>query len=245
MTTRRQRKIPIYQKVSENLRLTIEQGSFGEGEPLPTEAKLREQYGVSRHTVRQAFQELVADGLVYRVPGQGTFATHFGRRDKYLRSIGSIEEVMSWPATEMEVLRNFESVADAEAEACLELGEGEVGLLVVRRKYNGVPFVITHVYLPRWLGDRLQEKLSTETPGTIIGSVTEVTTYPVSGATQDITSVAAPQELAPFIDCEPGEPILHTERIYHDARDTPLEYAISHYNPRRYSYHLKLRSRLS
>lgn len=244
MVTRRQRKTPIYQKLSADLRQAIEEGGYEEGGPLPTEAKLRELYGVSRHTVRQAFQELVADGLVYRVPGQGTFATSFGRRDKYLRSIGTIEEVMSWPNTEMEVLRDFESVTHAAAEARLEASEGGTGVLVVRRRYNDVPFVVTRVYLPRWLGDRLEGNLSLETPGTVIGTIAELAPYPVSGATQEITSVAAPRELAPLIDCEPGEPILRAERVYHDAKDTPLEYAISHYNPRRYAYHLKLRSRL-
>jgi DNA-binding GntR family transcriptional regulator len=38
---------------------------------------------------------------------------------------------------------------------------------------------------------------------------------------------------------------LHVRRAYFDTDNNPVELAISHYNPRRYSYHLELRRKLS
>ncbi|MGC5628758.1 GntR family transcriptional regulator [Georgenia sp. Z1344] len=55
--------------------------------PLPSEALLCEEYGVSRITVRRALDELDRDGIVRREQGRGTFTT--GRR----RSAGPRTEV--------------------------------------------------------------------------------------------------------------------------------------------------------
>ena len=100
----RGREQAAYRRLSAQLRSAIEEGRFGDGGRLPTEAELGEEHGVSRHTVRQAFQDLVADGLVYRVLGRSTFVTGSSRRGQYLRLMGTLEEIMSWTGTELEVL---------------------------------------------------------------------------------------------------------------------------------------------
>jgi GntR family transcriptional regulator len=51
--------------------------------------------------------------------------------------------------------------------------------------------------------------------------------------------------LSALINCEPDEAILHVERIYYDSGGTPVEFAVSYYNPRRFSYNLELRRRTS
>lgn len=237
------RKTPAYKRLALDLRQAIEEDRFSDGGRMPTEAELCRRYGISRHTVRQAFQDLVAEGLVRRVPGRGTFVTALSRRGRYLRSIGSIEEVMSWADTEIELMRPIEIKADAEAAARLELPSVEVAMLVVRRIYEGTPFVVTRVYLPPDLGRRVADEkgLPSRGYGTIIGTLERFTENPIAGASQDITAVPAPEDLSEIIDCEPGEPILHVERAYYDSNGTPVEFAVSHYNPRRYSYRLELR----
>lgn len=51
----------------------IEARSLGVDDALPTEARLTEELGVSRHTVREALALLEQERVIYRVQGKGTF----------------------------------------------------------------------------------------------------------------------------------------------------------------------------
>jgi GntR family transcriptional regulator len=64
---------PMYRQIAEDLRTQIEGGVLDPGEQLRTEVELREHYGASRNTVRDAIKLLTALGLVETKPGQGTF----------------------------------------------------------------------------------------------------------------------------------------------------------------------------
>ena len=64
---------PMYRQIAEDLREQIESGTLKPGRQLPTEPELREQYGASRNTVRDAIKWLATLGLVETRPGQGTF----------------------------------------------------------------------------------------------------------------------------------------------------------------------------
>lgn len=236
---------PAHQRLSEDLRSALEEGRFKMGEQMPTEVELAETYGVSRQTVRRAFQDLVGEGLVYRVAGRGTFPTNFSQQRHYVRSIGAIEDLQAFAGTEMELLQRIELIPEEEAALRLELPTKVVAALALRRLYEGAPFGLTHVYLPPELGQRLAESeaLPTKGVGTVIGILEKLMPGTVAGANQVITAVSTPAEVAPLIDQEAGEPCLRTDRTYFDTEGTPVELAISFYNSERYSYRLQMRRR--
>jgi GntR family transcriptional regulator len=66
---------PMYQRIAEDLRKRIESGELERGGQLPTELELREEYGASRNTIRDAIKRLTGQGLVETRQGQGTYVT--------------------------------------------------------------------------------------------------------------------------------------------------------------------------
>ena len=64
---------PMYRQIAEDLREQIESGGLQPGQQLRTELELRDHYGASRNTVRDAIKWLTTLGLVETRPGQGTF----------------------------------------------------------------------------------------------------------------------------------------------------------------------------
>ena len=65
--------VPLYQKISEDLKDQILTHKIEVGEKLPTELELSETYHVSRITAKRALNELEQIGLVSRTRGKGSF----------------------------------------------------------------------------------------------------------------------------------------------------------------------------
>ena len=64
--------LPAYEQVKAHVRRHIASGAWRPGDPVPSEAALIAQFGMSRMTVNRALRELAAEGLVTRVQGSGT-----------------------------------------------------------------------------------------------------------------------------------------------------------------------------
>jgi DNA-binding GntR family transcriptional regulator len=62
-----------YEQVAAHVRGLIRRGRKKAGMPLPSEKELCDELGVSRNTVRRAYELLVSEGLVVRRQGVGAF----------------------------------------------------------------------------------------------------------------------------------------------------------------------------
>lgn len=65
-------KNPMYVQIADDMRRRVA-APHSAGSRMPTENELMAQYRVSRHTVRQALDQLVHENLLVRTPGKGTF----------------------------------------------------------------------------------------------------------------------------------------------------------------------------
>src|SRR3984885_11445641 len=69
----RQGGVALWRQIVGKLQGDIASGGLKPGTRLPTEATLSAQFGVNRHTVRRALEELSRDGLVRVEQGRGSF----------------------------------------------------------------------------------------------------------------------------------------------------------------------------
>jgi GntR family transcriptional regulator, phosphonate transport system regulatory protein len=69
----RQQGVALWRQIVGRLQRDIAEGTYCPGGRLPTEAELSTQFGVNRHTVRRALEELSRGGLVRVEQGRGTF----------------------------------------------------------------------------------------------------------------------------------------------------------------------------
>jgi GntR family transcriptional regulator len=239
------RRESTYTVVAREVRNRILHGDYADGRRLPTEAELAERHGVSRQTVRRAFQDLVAEGMVYRVPGRGTFVT---RRDgAYLRQFGSIDDLMGLSVdTRMDVIAPLRRLVDVAAASRLRLPGDVVHSLAFRRSHDGVPFCVTTVSVPPAVGAVLAAVPELNAAGassetTIIALLDAHLPAPIAEADQSITVAAADPATAAQLGCRAGDPLLRIDRLYSDTAGRPVELAISHFRPDLYSYRTKLR----
>lgn len=68
---------PKYLIIKKDIQIKIENRDFALGAKIPSEAELRGQYEVSRHTIRQAISELVNEGYLVKQQGSGTFVSDY------------------------------------------------------------------------------------------------------------------------------------------------------------------------
>lgn len=64
---------PLHQKLREAIRDQILDGTIEAGKALPSERAMKDLFGVSRATVRQAINTLIQDGFLQSIVGKGTF----------------------------------------------------------------------------------------------------------------------------------------------------------------------------
>jgi GntR family transcriptional repressor for pyruvate dehydrogenase complex len=67
------KKTRVAEEVADRIRMLILDGTFPQGQPLPSERVLTAQFGVSRGSIRDAFRMLETIGLLETRHGRGTF----------------------------------------------------------------------------------------------------------------------------------------------------------------------------
>lgn len=138
---------PLWQQVLSDLERRIATGEIVDR--FPTDRELVEEYGVSRHTVREAVQRLRARGLVERHRGRGSIV----RPDQLHQPVGTLyslfQAVEARGLTQRSEVLELAEVTDADAAAHLGLAADTPLIRLERLRYAGdEPLALDVVWLP-------------------------------------------------------------------------------------------------
>jgi GntR family transcriptional regulator len=235
-----------YGQLAAQLREEIARGDYAGGRRLPTEVELAATHGLGRQTVRRALQELVNEGLVFRVRGRGTFTTTLSPTAHHFRSIGSIAEIVALSLeTVRETLQPLQTKADVGIASRLQLDSDQIMTASFRRFHEQTPFSMIEIFLPPAIGRKLQAHKEFTTPGetarhSVVSVVDELVPDGIAGAHQSVTAVALSESLVVLLDRPQGTPTLRIDRLFFNRHGRPVLLSISHFDPGRYTYRVQL-----
>ena len=178
------------------------------GTPAPSERELVHHFGVARMTVRQALDALVAEGLLERIPGRGTFVAN-NRHEQSPRLTGFTEEMThrGMKPGSRTLLARMESAGPGVARA-LEIGVGERVLHWQRlRLADQVPMCVEDAYLAATMVPGLMESL----PLSLYDELERRHLAPTWGEDSIDAGVAAEPE-AQLLGINPGTAVLRVAR---------------------------------
>lgn len=66
-------RIPIYEQIYKKIIELIYKGTLHENDQIPSVRSLAKDTGVNPNTVAKAYQELERNGIIYSIPGRGSF----------------------------------------------------------------------------------------------------------------------------------------------------------------------------
>ncbi len=158
---------PAYLQVKTFIQQHISSGEWRPRDPVPSEATLMQQFGISRMTVNRALRELNQEGMVTRVQGSGTFVAELHRIASNLTIRDIQEEVVERGHVHAaRVLLSQTEKADAALAKSLGLRTGaRVFHTVLVHLENGVPIQLEDRYVnPAAAPQYLKTDFSQTTP---------------------------------------------------------------------------------
>jgi GntR family transcriptional regulator len=221
--------VPRYFEIEQSLRERT--AALQPHSALPSEAQLCDEFGVSRMTARAAVQRLVQDGLVYRVPGRGTFVAA-SRANRTAGHILSFSDEMRrkgrTPGSRM-IERRERRATDEEER---RLGVSDVVVVRRVRLADGKPLALERAVFP---ADRAADVLDADLErASLFQTLVTAGLVPTSGSAA-LGAEAATAEDARLLRVRKGAPLLVERRLIHDQDGRPLEWTESRYVGSRYA----------
>ena len=231
--------IPKYHQLSEILSDLIAT-ELEVDTPIPSERVLAERFGVARMTVRQAVNQLVTGGRLYRVPARGTYVA---RPTIVLpvRLTSFTQDMVSrgLKPGSVDLVRRTDP---AEPAVALELGvrPGEQVHVIERlRTADGEPMAIERAYLPAAIAPGLSEQPLADR--SLYAVLEERHGIVLDAGEQTISASTVTGADAALLAVPDGSPVLLlTRRSF--ATGVPVEYVVSAYRADRYQLHVALDS---
>lgn len=228
-------RLPAYVRLRDTLASRIANGDWTAEEPLPSEARLAEEYGLSVGTIRKGVDGLVHEGLLERRQGSGTYvkAPSF---DATLFRFFQWREANGTNLSIPSSLLILRSQCSAPAEPAEALGTSDVIKIVRLRSLSDLPVLFEEIYIPRERFTGFEEL-----PDSAFGPLL----YPlyfehfgvfVKRATDDLSFGVATESVAQKLRLQTGDPLAVIRRTAFDIEGKPVEWRIARGSAAQFRY---------
>lgn len=212
---------------------------LGPDAAIPSERELMTTYDVSRATVRKAIESLIAEGLLTRIQGKGTFVAR--PRVQSTLHLASFSQDMRrrglTPSTRL--LRVDLERPPAEVARTLRLGAtGEAWRVDRIRLADGQPMAIEQGWYSR---AALPDLDTRDLDGSLYELFAQEYGVVIDHAEQTLWGESADTTVARRLEAPVHTPLLVFRRVSR-AGDRPIEHVVSRYRGDRYQLHMTLGS---
>lgn len=231
--------LPRHAQIRETLRRRILDGTHPPHSLMPSESQMMQSFGVSRITIRQALGDLQKEGLIFKVPGKGSYVA----KPKAFQNLSKLQgfgEAMG-PAgyeTFSQVLSLRQVQASEVVARRLALAPDSLVCEVQRLRYlNREPISVDVSYFPAAIGERLaQADLATRDIFVILENDLG---HALTHADVQIEAISADESLARHLRIDEGTPLLRIERLTH-AGTQPIDFELLYYRGDAFQYRLRI-----
>lgn len=228
---------PLYRVVQRQMLDALARGEWRPDEAIPSEKRLCERFGVSIGTLRKAIDGLVADHILVRQQGLGTFVASHSRQRHFFQffSLASHEGAKTYP--EVRFIQFAQGKAD---KLCAEKLGIAVGAEIFKIKnllvIDGAAVSIDHISLPAQLFANLSEAIIRNRPNTLYNLYLDSFGVNVIRIDERVRAASVPAVSAKLLDMAPGDPMLEVRRVAYSFNRQPVEWRVSHINTARHEY---------
>jgi GntR family transcriptional regulator len=210
-----------------------------EGERLPPERELAALWGVARMTLRRALDELVAEGLLTRRPGKGTFVAR-PRMVRHLSMNSFTEEMRKQgrvPSSRVVEFRRIKAGARQARQLRLPVGDPIVRFTRLRLA-DGEPIGLETTCVSQALVPGLQES---DLEGSWYELLTRHHAIRIVQGTSMLEPALLTERQAALLETEPGRPAFRIETSTFAANGGVVDFEVDVYRGDRYTLTADLR----
>ena len=227
--------VPYYRQVADQIRALIQEGKLATGEAFCSEGELSRQLGISKMTVRQAFQSLRQDGLLLVEKGKRP-VVGAGRVQKNVQELRGFSEEMNRrglrPSSKLLSIRI--APPDAEASEALRLADSERVYRIQRLRYASNQLVGLELsQLPASLFPSLEKHNLDK--ASLYSVLEKSYGVKLDWSEEQLEATPAQKEEAALLHVTSGTPLFFVRRTVYTAEDLPVEYCRSHFRGDRYT----------
>jgi GntR family transcriptional regulator len=230
-------QLPLYKEVKRLLTESLAGGEWQPGVALPSEAKLGERYRVSIGTVRKAIDELVAERIVVRHQGRGTFVVGHNAPRTLFHFFHIVPADGTKLQPQVELLSFERAKAGADSAMRLNIAPG-AAVFMIRNllRLGGKPVELDEITLPAERFPRLSEKVFRERDSTIYQLYQERYGINVVHSAERLSAALADRASAKLLGVAAGAPLLRIRRTALTYHDLPVELRTSLVNTAEHEY---------